>query len=79
MSYLPDSQRYETMKYNHCGRSGLKLPALSLGFWHNFGGTTSFENCRAIVRKLEEEWSEMIDNTGMGAKKTSIHLCYHWC
>lgn len=51
MSYLPDSQRYETMKYNRCGRSGLRLSALSLGFWHNFGGTTDFENCRAIVRK----------------------------
>lgn len=51
MSYFPDPQRYETMKYNRCGRSGLKLPALSLGLWHNFGDTNVFENCRAIIRK----------------------------
>lgn len=51
MSYLPDKARYSTMKYNRCGRSGLKLPAVSLGLWHNFGGVTLFENSRAMVRK----------------------------
>ena len=39
------------MKYNKCGNSGLKLPAISLGLWHNFGGTDSFENSRALVSK----------------------------
>jgi len=39
------------MIYNRCGKSGLKLPALSLGLWHNFGGTSVFENSRALVRK----------------------------
>jgi len=51
MSYLPDTDRYSKMKYNRCGRSGLKLPAISLGFWHNFGGLDPFENGRAIVRR----------------------------
>lgn len=51
MSYLPNENRYVEMKYNRCGRSGLKLPAISLGLWHNFGGVTLFENSRAMVRK----------------------------
>lgn len=52
MNYIPDLDRYNgKMKYNRCGRSGLMLPAISLGFWHNFGGINSYENGRAIVRK----------------------------
>jgi len=51
MVYLANENRYEGMKYNRCGRSGLKLPAISLGLWHNFGGTDKFENGRAIVRR----------------------------
>ncbi len=51
MSYRPDPNRYASMTYHRCGRSGLKLPALSLGLWHNFGGTTSFENARAMCRR----------------------------
>jgi L-glyceraldehyde 3-phosphate reductase len=39
------------MVYRRCGRSGLKLPAISLGLWHNFGGIDSFENCRAMLRR----------------------------
>ncbi len=50
MAYVPDSQRYLSMKYNRCGRSGLKLPAISLGLWQNFGGMDVFENGRAIIR-----------------------------
>ncbi|MEJ7737334.1 MAG: L-glyceraldehyde 3-phosphate reductase [Chitinophagaceae bacterium] len=50
MPYLPDPQRYESMQYRRCGRSGLKLPALSLGLWHNFGHVDVYENCRAILR-----------------------------
>jgi L-glyceraldehyde 3-phosphate reductase len=44
-------ERYGMMKYNRCGRSGLKLPAISLGLWHNFGGVTLYENSRAMVRR----------------------------
>ena len=49
MSYLAAEKRYETMKYNRCGRSGLMLPAISLGLWHNFGGVDVFEISRAMV------------------------------
>ena len=49
--YLADSQRYENgMKYERCGRSGVMLPKVSLGFWHNFGGADPYERSRAIVR-----------------------------
>lgn len=51
MHYIPDENRYSQMLYNRCGRSGLKLPAVSLGLWHNFGEVDVFENCRAIVRQ----------------------------
>ena len=51
MSYLPSSSRYEAMQYRRSGKSGLKLPAVSLGLWHNFGGVDTFENGRAIVRR----------------------------
>lgn len=51
MTYLPSPGRYGNMIYNRCGRSGLKLPIISLGLWHNFGGVDSFENARAMVRR----------------------------
>ncbi len=49
-NYLPAPARYESMKYNRSGRSGLKLPAVSLGLWHNFGGVDTLENARAMCR-----------------------------
>jgi L-glyceraldehyde 3-phosphate reductase len=49
--YLANEQRYATMHYRRCGKSGLKLPAISLGLWHNFGGVDTFENSRAMVRR----------------------------
>ena len=48
MQYLADSNRYDQMPYNKCGKWGLKLPAISLGLWHNFGGVDLFENGRAL-------------------------------
>jgi L-glyceraldehyde 3-phosphate reductase len=51
MDYNATENRYDTMPYNQCGVSGLKLPAVSFGLWHNFGETTSFENSRAMLRK----------------------------
>ncbi len=45
----PSENRYDAMRYNRCGRSGLKLPAISLGLWHNFGGVDTMENARAMV------------------------------
>jgi L-glyceraldehyde 3-phosphate reductase len=47
--YIPSSDRYETMQYNRCGNSGLLLPAISLGLWHNFGTVDDFINMKAIV------------------------------
>jgi L-glyceraldehyde 3-phosphate reductase len=49
--YVPAPDRYERMTYRRCGRSGLVLPAVSLGFWHNFGGDRPLETSRAIVRR----------------------------
>src|SRR6187399_2200871 len=51
MSYLTASDRYERMQYRRSGRSGLQLPALSLGLWNNFGDDFPFETGRAIVRR----------------------------
>lgn len=51
MDYIPNSKRYENMIYRKCGKSGLKLPLISLGFWHNFGYNDSFENMRNMVKK----------------------------
>ncbi len=49
MSYTPNSARYQSMQYRRCGRSGLQLPAVSLGLWHNFGYVDTLENCRQIL------------------------------
>jgi L-glyceraldehyde 3-phosphate reductase len=51
MSYLPAPDRYEQMHYRRSGRSGLQLPALSLGLWNNFGDDFPYESGRAIVRR----------------------------
>jgi len=51
MQYLADLNRYSQMTYNKCGKWGLKLPAISLGLWHNFGGVDVFENGRAMCRR----------------------------
>ena len=51
MTYVPQSDRYEQHEYRRCGRSGLDLPPVSLGLWHNFGGTDVYETGRAVVRR----------------------------
>src|SRR5664279_353749 len=51
MKYIPSESRYEKMKYNRSGRSGIMLPAVSLGLWHNFGYVDNYETCRQIVFK----------------------------
>lgn len=50
MTYTPNDERYEKMEYRRCGNSGLKLPAVSLGMWHNFGHIDNFETGRSILR-----------------------------
>src|SRR5882757_3757560 len=50
MSYTPAPARYQSMSYRRCGKSGIQLPAVSLGLWHNFGHVDVLENCRKIIR-----------------------------
>lgn len=54
MDYLPSDSRYELMKYKRCGRSGIKLPMVSLGLWHNFGHKNDFDNARNMLRRAFE-------------------------
>jgi L-glyceraldehyde 3-phosphate reductase len=51
MTISPSANRYDAMLYRRCGRSGLKLPAISLGLWHNFGGVDTLENARAMIHR----------------------------
>ncbi len=51
MTYIAQEDRYETMRYNRCGNSGLRLPAISLGLWHNFGDINVLENSRMMLRR----------------------------
>ena len=51
MNYIPSQNRYEQMIYKRCGRSGIKLPIISLGLWHNFGDVDVMENFRKIIWK----------------------------
>ena len=51
MTFTPADERYDSMLYRRCGRSGLDLPAISLGLWHNFGGDRPIETSRAILRR----------------------------
>jgi L-glyceraldehyde 3-phosphate reductase len=51
MQYIPSDRRYDSMVYNRCGKSGIKLPAISLGLWHNFGNVDKYDNFRSILWK----------------------------
>ncbi|MEN8117197.1 MAG: L-glyceraldehyde 3-phosphate reductase [Bacteroidota bacterium] len=51
MKYSPQQSRYDNMKYNRCGKWGLRLPAVSLGLWHNFGGVDTLENGRQMMHR----------------------------
>jgi L-glyceraldehyde 3-phosphate reductase len=55
MTYTANSARYSSMQYRRCGKNGLKLPALSLGLWHNFGGVDIYDNFREILFKAFDE------------------------
>ena len=52
--YLADEKRYDAMEYHRCGKSGLKLPLLSLGLWHNFGTTSDFENMKNKFSSIDK-------------------------
>jgi len=47
--YQASENRYKTMAYNRCGHTGIKLPAISLGLWHNFGSLDSYDNSREMI------------------------------
>ena len=51
MTYVAAEDRYDSMPYRRCGRSGVKLPAISLGLWNRFGDDTPIQNQRAIIRR----------------------------
>jgi L-glyceraldehyde 3-phosphate reductase len=51
MSYLPNPERYNNMQYSRCGTSGILLPKISLGLWHNFGCVDVYENAKNMVLK----------------------------
>jgi L-glyceraldehyde 3-phosphate reductase len=51
MQHTPSTDRYQSMLYNRCGKSGLMLPAISLGLWHNFGGVDPLENAREMIHR----------------------------
>ena len=65
--YQASPQRYDTMPYRRSGRSGLRLPTVALGLWHNFGDTASYENMRAICRTAFDRgitYFDLADNYG---------------
>lgn len=77
MVYVADEKRYETMKYNRCGRSGLKLPAISLGLWHNFGEVTPLETSRNMIRRafdLGITHFDLANNYGPPAGSAESHF-----
>ncbi len=51
MNYSPAENRYDNMVYNRCGKSGIKLPAISLGLWHNWGDVNDYENARKMIHQ----------------------------
>lgn len=55
MTYIPSDDRYQKIEYARCGKSGLKLPPISLGLWHNFGSVDDFENARGLVQFAFDE------------------------
>ena len=56
MTWVPDSERYDTMLYRRCGRSGLLLPAISLGLWQNFGSRRAHWSCPAPYCDVPLTW-----------------------
>src|SRR5262245_12964351 len=63
--YVPNDKRYDGSEFRRCGRSGLLLPPISLGTWQNFGGTSAFETCRAIVRRAFDRGVTHFDSANM--------------
>lgn len=85
MTYFPAENRYETMAYRRCGRSGLLLPALSLGLWHNFGDLTPFGTQRDILRAAFDHGITHFDLAnnygppyGEAERNFGVHMLRDW-
>ena len=85
MTYLPSPSRYDTMTYRRCGRSGLLLPAISLGLWHNFGDITPFGVQRDILRTAFDNGITHFDLAnnygppyGEAERNFGIHMLRDW-
>lgn len=85
MTYQPASDRYEKMQYRRCGKSGIMLPTVSLGLWHNFGNITPFETQQSILRKafdLGITHFDLANNYGPpygeAEKNFGIHMDKDW-
>ena len=85
MTYIPAETRYDAMTYRRCGRSGLKLPALSLGLWHNFGNITPFGTQQAILRTAFDHGITHFDLAnnygppyGEAERNFGVHMLRDW-
>lgn len=85
MTYIPSPARYDAMPYRRCGKSGLLLPALSLGLWHNFGGITPFETQQAILRTAFDHGITHFDLAnnygppyGEAERNFGVHMLRDW-
>ena len=74
MTYLPLDDRYSRMKYAYCGNSGLQLPKLSLGLWHNFGGVDAFENAKSMLHAFDNG----ITHFDLANNYTSCRFCRNY-
>jgi L-glyceraldehyde 3-phosphate reductase len=79
--YIPSDDRYTKMFYRRCGKSGLKLPAISLGLWHNFGHITPFETQQQILRTAFDNGITHFDlqtTTGRRMARRSAISVFTW-
>lgn len=75
--YKPQAERYEKMIYRRCGNSGIKLPLVSLGFWHNFGAKDRLENCMAIIRTAFDNgitYFDLANNYGPPSGRAEVNF-----
>ena len=77
MEFIASEKRYDTMQYRKCGESGLKLPAISLGLWHNFGDNDDFETmCKMCFTAFDHGIThfDLANNYGPKAGSAEIHF-----
>src|SRR5258708_19738271 len=78
MTYVAAADRYQHLGYRRCGRSGVQLPEVSLGLWHNFGDDRPLENSRAILRRafdLRITHFALANNYGTPYGSSETHFC----